>query len=258
MLKDIFGEVGATTVAFARCDVRTGLGPKKRPSSLEGRFLTGTDTEEARSESIDNLSFDKIDPGDGGGSDGAAAAKYDEQWSHNPRNRTVEPLSGEVERKNCNEDEERLDDSGDQYLQQIKPWWRAHEEDPNRAVTDRLSTCDLFVFCYVCNETSGCPSGGGRNHTSGDPSGGGHDNHGLAFYRDLARRAKPGAVFLFADVQQHSRPALDAVCQAMTYETTEGGGRRRSRVERLPLDPGLARSVKSELMVLYVDDPDIP
>jgi hypothetical protein len=61
-----------------------------------------------------------------------------------------------------------------------------------------LADTDLMLFFYVCHETSSMASRAGH-----------------CFYTDVARRAKPGAVVVIADVMEHSQSAIDEVISAM-------------------------------------------
>lgn len=59
-----------------------------------------------------------------------------------------------------------------------------------------------------------------------------------AFYRDLAKRARAGAVFVFADVQQHSSATFEEIFRAV------GGDLKRMDFSACP-------ALKTQLMVLY-------
>jgi hypothetical protein len=63
---------------------------------------------------------------------------------------------------------------------------------------------DLHIFAYVANETSNAATANGN-----------------AFYADLARLAKLGSFFIFLDVQQRSRPVLDAIVADMRTAVAE-------------------------------------
>lgn len=65
-------------------------------------------------------------------------------------------------------------------------------------LTAAAASADVYIFSYVCNETSSKARAGG-----------------LAFYRDLAQQARPGALFLFVDVHTHSASTLTAVQDIM-------------------------------------------
>ena len=96
---------------------------------------------------------------------------------------------------------------------------------PNRYVPAPVwDEADLYIFSYVCNETSALARAGGWE-----------------FYAALARSAKPGALFMFADVAGHSRRTLDAIHDVMAGAA---GGRLR-RLDMAPDD-----EVKAEVMVL--------
>ena len=68
-----------------------------------------------------------------------------------------------------------------------------------RDVATKVPKTDVFVFSYVCHETS-------ARTTAAN----------LAFYTETAKAAKPGSVFIFMDVMRHSEPHLKHVAQAMT------------------------------------------
>lgn len=93
-----------------------------------------------------------------------------------------------------------------------------------------LSNTDLYIFCYVCNETSAAASA--NEHQ---------------FYVDLVRAAKTGAVFLFCDVQGYSRQALEDVFGAMNKNVDSG----RS-VIREPLTEAFQKHLRSQIMLLRV------
>ena len=103
----------------------------------------------------------------------------------------------------------------------------------NRAAAPPLYGADLLVFAYVCHETSRAATLSGH-----------------AFYRDLAVGARAGTLLLFADVQGRSASALAAVHAAMEGAVAEDGGGRR--IARVPLDPGVELSLRSDLMLLHV------
>ncbi|EGD78832.1 hypothetical protein PTSG_01808 [Salpingoeca rosetta] len=73
------------------------------------------------------------------------------------------------------------------------------QADINRHVGVLVPAADLFIFSYVCHETSGRSVEGG-----------------LAFYQDIAKAAKPGSVFIFLDVMRHSAKHFGEIQLAMT------------------------------------------
>ena len=103
----------------------------------------------------------------------------------------------------------------------------------NRSAAAKLHGADLLVFAYVCHETSRAAALSGH-----------------AFYCDLAVGAQPGALLLFADVQGRSASALAAVHAAMEGAVAARGAGRR--IARVPLDPGVEASLRSDLMLLHV------
>ena len=74
------------------------------------------------------------------------------------------------------------------------------------AARDILHGARLFVFAYVCHETSAAAAAGG-----------------LAFFCDLARHAPRGSAFIFLDVMSHSAAHLDAVLAAMAAAAAAAG-----------------------------------
>jgi hypothetical protein len=74
------------------------------------------------------------------------------------------------------------------------------------AARDAVQHARLFIFAYVCHETSAAASAGG-----------------LAFFRDLARSAPRGSAFIFLDVMSHSAAHLDNVVAAMSEAALQQG-----------------------------------
>ena len=99
------------------------------------------------------------------------------------------------------------------------------EHDENRRVAS-LDLVDLFMFFYVCHETSSKQ----KPH--------------LPFYADVARRARPGSIVVFAEVQVHAAAHLARVAAAMASqrEVTELAVSRRHAAELLILRFGELRS----------------
>jgi hypothetical protein len=102
----------------------------------------------------------------------------------------------------------------------------------NKGVAELVQAADLLVFSYVCNETSL------KSQQSG-----------WTFYKSLATLCRPGALLLFADVMQHSQPALAAVSAAVEQACAETGRSRRLRKLAVPPDHRL----QSQLMVLCIE-----
>ncbi|KAG2393370.1 hypothetical protein C9374_006901 [Naegleria lovaniensis] len=65
------------------------------------------------------------------------------------------------------------------------------ENSLNRALKDRISDYDIFLFSYVCNETS---------HLTKQAEG--------VFFTELFTYAKPFSIFVFIDVIDHAKKAL--------------------------------------------------
>ena len=98
------------------------------------------------------------------------------------------------------------------------------------AVAATLARADALLFAFVCHETS-------RASAAAD----------WAFYRELRRSCKLGAVLIFTDVVGHSAQCFDEVHAAMASGAEDGRA-----VRRLPLAAGLGEALHAELMVLHV------
>jgi SAM-dependent methyltransferase len=72
----------------------------------------------------------------------------------------------------------------------------------NRKVVD-VEELDLILFFYVCHETSTAANA-----------------QQLVFYKDLAKRCKPGCIVVCTDVTHHSRQDLELVKQALGTNRT--------------------------------------
>jgi len=126
-------------------------------------------------------------------------------------------------------------------------------EGCSEAVAGRLRSADLFVFAFVCHETSTAAAAAG-----------------WAIYRQLARQCKSGAVLIFADVVGRSAGCFEQVHAAMERglaegeagdegeeREAEGEGRPLQRgggrvVRRVPLPEELGRGLHADLMLLHV------
>ncbi|EDQ87449.1 uncharacterized protein MONBRDRAFT_10012 [Monosiga brevicollis MX1] len=71
-------------------------------------------------------------------------------------------------------------------------------EDINHDTRVVLADTDLYIFSYVCHETSAAAQA--AQH---------------AFYTDLAATLQPGNMLVFVDVMDHSRRCLKLVCEAL-------------------------------------------
>ena len=100
----------------------------------------------------------------------------------------------------------------------------------NSVVESCLASTDLYIFCYVCNETSAAAA-----------------SNGYKFYVDLARGAKMGAVFLFCDVQGYSQDALENIFDVMNGNVNED-----RTVVREFVTGEFQKRVRSQIMLLYV------
>ncbi|KAL6069460.1 MCD domain-containing protein [Balamuthia mandrillaris] len=79
-----------------------------------------------------------------------------------------------------------------------------HSHSLNKGLKVCAATTDLFLFSYVCNETSSrC------------------EKNGYAFFRDLAQLAKDQALFLFMDVIGFSAKVFARIARAMEEAVLE-------------------------------------
>eukprot|EP00960_Hanusia_phi_P020593 607155-Hanusia_phi.AAC.5 len=87
------------------------------------------------------------------------------------------------------------------------------QDDANKRIFQAAHTFDLFIFSYVANETSDKARKTGLRDRD-------HSNAMI----DSARKAKRGAVMIFADVMQHSRCVLHQIADTMNASPLGGKG----------------------------------
>jgi hypothetical protein len=104
-----------------------------------------------------------------------------------------------------------------------------YEDYTNRKLRESVDGIHLFVFSFVAHETALAVGASG-----------------WCFYKDLARGAAPGAVFLFLDVRTHSADVFEEICAAMASACVEEAGQGSISRVVTPVDSGVA----AEFMVL--------
>ena len=98
----------------------------------------------------------------------------------------------------------------------------------NHSVRASLAGCGLYLFSYVCHETSRAASRGQH-----------------VFYKDLAAQLQPHAVLLFLDVMGHSQACLLAIAEVVMAACPY-------RVDMLAGTDDSRQQLRAELLVLKV------
>ena len=120
----------------------------------------------------------------------------------------------------------------------------AIEDGCNTQLAKAVADTQLWIFSYVCHETSPVCAAGV-----------------WAFYRSLAQKAQPGSVFLFMDVIKHSAQCFDDIHGAMNEAlaaraqqeaAATGIGPDTASFTRLELPSD--RHIKATVMVLFRTD----
>eukprot|EP00045_Choanoeca_perplexa_P011806 m.126568 g.126568 ORF g.126568 m.126568 type:complete len:333 (+) comp15774_c0_seq14:3098-4096(+) len=103
----------------------------------------------------------------------------------------------------------------------------------NHSVRTSLSGCGLYLFSYVCHETSRAAQSGQH-----------------MFYKDLASQLQPHAVLLFLDVMAHSQACLQAIAEVIMAACPY-------HVDMLTGTDDSRRQLKAEMVVLKVSSTPI-